>query len=187
MKYVAAGAQISADGRYRYSLWREWRGTHDPANWRWMGVDGAGEPLGYPLSCLFIMLNPSTADGEQDDPTIRRCVSFAASWKFERLEVVNLFAHRATSPRELLALGDADDPVGPDNLAAFNAAMVRAGRVVCAWGSNGDHLDQARTALGWIDGAFDELFALGVTRDGQPRHPLYVRAAAPLIAYRGKP
>jgi hypothetical protein len=69
-KYVKSGARISADGVYRYVLWREWHGTHDPKNWRWLGgKDGAGVELGYPKSCLFVMLNPSTADGEKDDAT----------------------------------------------------------------------------------------------------------------------
>jgi hypothetical protein len=182
VNYIDAGTTISPDGRYRYLLWREWRGTHDPENWRWLGaVDGAGHPLGEPKSCLFIMLNPSTADGSQDDPTIRRCVAFASAWRFERLEVVNLFAFRAASPHDLLALGDVDDPVGPDNLSHVFGAAARAGRIVCAWGSHGGHLNQSETVLGWLDDANSRSrFALGVTATGQPRHPLYVKADTPL-------
>jgi hypothetical protein len=94
--YVYAGADISPDGRYRYRLWREWRGCASRDHWRWLGAkDGAGHELGEPLSVLFVMLNPSTADGTTDDPTIRRCVGFAKRWRYDRLEVVNLFAHRA--------------------------------------------------------------------------------------------
>ena len=137
-KYIAKGARISADGKYRYQLWREWRGTHDPKHWRWLGgVDGVGEPLGEPLSCLFVMLNPSTADGEADDPTIRRCVGFAKRWKFERLEVVNLFAYRATKPSDLFAFqAQGGDPIGWQNSELIGEALRDSGLVVCAWGAN---------------------------------------------------
>ncbi|WP_239508926.1 DUF1643 domain-containing protein, partial [Stenotrophomonas maltophilia] len=80
-------------------LEREWRGTASNKNWKWLGFnDGAGAPLGEPLSCMFVMLNPSTADADLDDPTIRRCVGFAKALKFDQLSVVNLFAYRATKP-----------------------------------------------------------------------------------------
>lgn len=126
-KYLNAGARISADGKYRYLLWREWRGTHDPKNWCWIGPeDSSGERYGEPKACLFIMLNPSTADGAADDPTIRRCVAFAKSWKFERLEVVNLFAYRATDPRHLLELNHNDNPDGADNQRVVQVAAAAA-------------------------------------------------------------
>ncbi len=87
--YIRKGATLSACGRYRYRLWREWRLHPKPALWdMWTDaagqpiVDGAGEQLGEPKACIFIMLNPSTADGDQDDPTIRRCVGFAKAWGF---------------------------------------------------------------------------------------------------------
>lgn len=170
--YVSSGAVLSADGRYRYLLWREWRGSHKPENWKWFGdVDGAGEPLGEPKACLFIMLNPSTADGETDDPTIRRCLAFARSWGFERLEVVNLFALRATDPAKVLA---SDDAVGPENLDRVREAAEGAGMIVCAWGCHGGHLGQADTVLGWIGNR--RVYALGVTKEGHPRHPLYLKA-----------
>lgn len=191
--YVGSGAQISADGRYRYRLWREWRLHPQPAQWdMWKDrrgqpvIDGAGEPIGEPKSCVFVMLNPSTADGNDDDPTIRRCVRFAQSWGFDRLEVLNLFAYRATDPKALLALNDADDPIGPKNLEAF-AHVLRGnsypvGKIICAWGVHGAHIGQDETALGWMDGK--PRFALGLTKEGHPKHPLYVPAAAQLVEFR---
>jgi len=88
---------ISACGRYRYRLWREWRLHPKPAQWRmWFCengapvLDGSGQQLGEPIACVFIMLNPSTADGDTDDPTIRRCVAFAKAW--------NLRSHGGRQP-----------------------------------------------------------------------------------------
>lgn len=181
--YINSGAEISPDGRYRYLLWREWRGTHDPKNWRWFsGKDGAGHPIGEPLACLFVMLNPSTADAELDDPTIRRCVGFAKAWKFERLEVVNLFAYRATSPRDLLALTHKDDPVGDRNQNWVERSAADAGLIVCAWGAHGGHLGQDETLRGWLP-SDKPCHALGFTAAGHPRHPLYLKADAPLVIF----
>lgn len=190
--YIASGATISPCGRYRYRLWREWRLYPLPAQWdMWIDekgkpvVDGAGEQLGEPKSCVFIMLNPSTADGDEDDPTIRRCVGFAKAWGYDRLEVLNLFAHRATDPHDLLALNDADEPVGPRNLETFRTVLDRdfpVGIVICAWGVHGAHLGQDETALGWLGSR--KRFALGLTKDGHPRHPLYLPRTATAVEFR---
>lgn len=185
--YIYAGADISPDGRYRYLLWREWRGTGSHDNWRWLGgKDGAGHELGEPKSCLFVMLNPSTADAETDDPTIRRCVAFAKRWQFDRVEVVNLFAHRATDPREILRMGDAADPCGVRNQGRIERAAQNAGVIVCAWGNHGSHLGQDETVLGYLEGWGAPLKALGFTKDRHPRHPLYVRGDAELIEFNGR-
>lgn len=199
IQYVSKGATISKDGRYRYRLWREWRLWPERAHWRWMegedgkvAVDGAGEPLGRPKVVLFVMLNPSTADGEEDDPTIRRCVDFSRRWGYDRMEVVNLFAFRATDPAQLLTLDDADDPVGPDNVDAFRGLIEDrddffgsgVDKVVCAWGAHGAHLGQDETVMGWLGDA--PCFALNVTRDGHPSHPLYQPRSSVLTPYRGR-
>lgn len=190
--YVDKGAEVSPCGTYRYRLWREWRNHPKPAQWdMWVDdagkpvVDGAGEQLGEPRRCVFVMLNPSTADGTQDDPTIRRCVGFARQWGFDRLEVLNLFAYRTTSPKTLLALNHDSDPVGARNLAAFREVLFPrrlVGLVVCAWGAHGSHLGQDETALGWMGDC--ARFSLGLTRDGQPRHPLYLKRDAEPIPFR---
>lgn len=179
-KYIARGARISSCGLYRYLLWREWRGAHDPKNWRWLGAkDGAGQEMGDPKPVLFVMLNPSTADGHNDDATIRRCVGFAKAWKYERLEVVNLFAYRATKPRDVLARQNRhEEIIGFDNSTLIAQAAREAGLIICAWGSNVESLDpmhdHANTVRGWLDPK--QQFALGFTKDGHPRHPLYAPA-----------
>ena len=192
MTYIAQGAQISGDGRYRYRLWREWRLHPKPAKWRmWTDdrgkpvLDGADAQLGEPLACVFIMLNPSTANGLDDDPTIRRCVSFAKAWGYDRLEVLNLFAYRATNPKELLKLSHHEDPVGVLNQAAFQEVLYDSnpvGMIICAWGAHGAHLGQDETALGWLED--HKRFALGLTKDGHPKHPLYLPTTATPARFR---
>ncbi|AYJ85746.1 DUF1643 domain-containing protein [Sphingomonas paeninsulae] len=192
-EYLKAGAVLSHCGKYRYRLWREWRLGNSP-HWDMFTdeagkpiVDGAGEQWGEPKSCLFIMLNPSTADAEQDDPTIRRCVAFAKAWGYDRMEVVNLFAWRATDPSEVLAMTAKGDPIGRDNQRHVELALDDAGLVVCAWGAHGGHIGQDETMLGWIDGHWADPIphALKVTKHGFPAHPLYLRADLKPSPYGG--
>lgn len=200
--YLGKGATISPCGNYRYRLWREWR-LGNSTQWdMWTEDDGspaldeAGQQIGEPLSCVFVMLNPSTADGEQDDPTIRRCVGFAKALGFDRMEVVNLFGWRATSPKDLFTVSPERDPCGTDNQRHIQAALDSAGMVVCAWGAHGPHLGQDETVLGWIDAYLDILrdegrevpvVALGITKDGHPRHPLYLPSDAQPTPFGEKP
>lgn len=113
------------------------------------------------------MLNPSTADGSVDDPTIRRCISFAKVWGFEALRVVNLFALRSTNPQALLT---ASDPVGPDNQVYLDKAFAECSLVVAAWGA---HAAAKRRGDALIR-QFPECRVLGKTKSGAPRHPLYL-------------
>lgn len=161
-------AVISECGKYRYQLTRRISAK--------------------PKICLFIMLNPSTADASEDDPTIRRCMNFARDWDCGELIVVNLFAYRATDPKELRA-PDTVDPVGPENLDWVTRAINRvtelyqgepAGPVVCAWGANGTYMDQDQTMLGWIEGLDSDFrpvipMCLKLTKAGHPGHPLYLK------------
>lgn len=124
---------------------------------------------------LFIMLNPSTADAERDDPTIRRCIGFTRSWECGSMCVVNLFGLRATDPREIQRHVD---PVGPCNddhmLMAIRSVDDVAGIVVCAWGTRGRYLDRDAAVLRLIQSTGVTPHVLGVTRDGHPKHPLYI-------------
>lgn len=125
----------------------------------------------------FVGLNPSTADETVDDPTIRRCMGFARAWGYHRLKMVNLYAFRATKPSDLWL---ADDPVGPENDHTLSLVFGGSDMIVAAWGCNArpDRLARfAETFGGW------RLNALGVTKDGAPRHPLYMRADSAVYAY----
>lgn len=151
---VHRGAVISDCGRYRYRLGRAWDDN----------LPGA----------TFVMLNPSTADADIDDPTIRRCLRYARSWGCGSLLVVNLFAWRATDPADLAT---AADPVGPGNddfIAGAATAAARTGApLVAAWGANAT---PERIAHVLALPGMDRLTALALTKSGQPRHPLYLRA-----------
>lgn len=128
---------------------------------------------------VLVMLNPSTADATRDDPTMRRALRFARREGCGGLIVVNLFALRATDPA---ALSAHPDPVGPDNDQILCAAVGRGGPVVAAWGAHGTLHGRDRAVSRLL--APVRLRCLGLTAGGQPRHPLYLPATAPLADYR---
>jgi len=195
-EYITKGAHVSNCGTYRYCLWREWRLHPEPAIWHmWEDddgnpvVDGAGQQIGEPLACVFVMLNPSTADGDVDDPTIRRCVAFAKRFGFDRLEVVNLFAYRATKPSDMFDAAPNLDVIGWENQNHVNRALDGAGMIICAWGAHGGFAGQDETMLGWIDvGNWRDapVVALGTTKEGHPRHPLYLKSDSSHTPYSGR-
>lgn len=146
---MRGAASFSRNRRYRYSLQREW---------------GEGPRIAW------VLLNPSTADARHDDPTIRRCIDFSQRWGFGALEVVNLFALRATYPAELRC---AEAPVGALNDRALNRAFGRADAVVAAWGNHGAWLGRSRAVWSRLP---EDALALGLTGQGEPAHPLYLRS-----------
>ncbi len=128
---------------------------------------------------VFILLNPSTADEERNDPTIRRCIGFARAWQFGAVEVVNLFAYRATDARELLKVSD---PVGEENNCFLVEAVERCSTVVVGWGIKGTLLGRGSQVLHLLAGRKD-VYCLGITKNGQPRHPLYVKGDTVLVPF----
>lgn len=153
-------AVISPCGLYRYSLTRIWD--------RWRGL------------MVFVMLNPSTADADLDDPTIRRCVGFAKREGFGGVAVINLYAGRATKPADLFRMGY---PNGGDQHYHWSLWLLRENRVVCGWGANAldateDEFYRFARSLGVT------LWCLGKTKGGKPKHPLYLRGDTPLEILR---
>lgn len=138
-------------------------------------------------AATFIMLNPSTADADNDDPTIRRCIGFVRAWGCGRLLVTNLFAFRATKPADMLASAD---PVGPDNdraiLDAALDAALSGGPVICAWGAHGKHKSRDLDVLAMLAVTQAEPMSLGETAENLPRHPLYLRGDCRPMPYRGR-
>jgi hypothetical protein len=152
-------AELSLDGIYRYNLERRW----------------AEGPM-----ALFVMLNPSTADAAVDDPTIRKCIGFARRWGMGGVRVVNLYAARATDPK---ALRDFSDPVGPVNNTAIERAVHESPIIVAAWGANPGPLPgRIPHVKALIRAGGKDAMTLGLTKHGQPRHPLYAPYGPGLVA-----
>lgn len=158
---VHRGASLSNDGLFRYTLVRDWTRS--------------GPYL------TFVMLNPSIADAQQDDPTIRRCVGFARSFGFGALRVVNLYAYRATKPADLwLAKDRTGGDRNEDTLREVGLRARHGDVLIAAWGAHAkaDRVAEVLALPGW-----DRLKALGVTKSGAPRHPLYLSANSPLTPW----
>ncbi|HXM82965.1 MAG TPA: DUF1643 domain-containing protein [Burkholderiales bacterium] len=147
----ASGAAFSRCRRWRYLLWRCWDERAPIAN--------------------FLMLNPSTADEAQLDPSCTRARNYAERWGFGSLLITNIFAWRATDPEEMKA---ARDPVGRGNDAAILRAAREADVVVCAWGNHGAHLGRAERVRALLRKENIALHVLRMNGGGEPAHPLYL-------------
>lgn len=156
-------ATLSGDLKYRYTLTRRFK---------------RAEKLEMPL--IWVMLNPSTADAEINDPTIRRCIGFAYDLGFDGIEVLNLFGLRATDPKELYK---AEDPIGIFNDAAIRGTIkqYKNPNVICAWGSYGKFMNRGPDVIKMLKEDIEFVFALKLNSDGSPAHPLYLpKGLAPI-------
>ena len=152
-------AEISECGRYRYRLTRRWDESR-PA-------------------VMFVMLNPSTADACQDDPTISCCIRFARDWGYGELLVGNLFALRSSDRGALLR---SDDPVGPDNDDALLDLVQSAALVIAAWGNDGAFMRRNEAVLRLLPTRF---YALKLTQRGHSSHPLRLPSGVAPFPYSG--
>ncbi len=157
---IVRSADFSPCRTWRYTLKRSW---------------GDG-PV-----CVFVLLNPSTADENHDDPTNRRGIAFARSWGYEGVTFVNLFAFRTPKPAEMKR---AADPIGPENNAWLLCECENAPLVVAAWGNHGTFRKRAWSVRQWLIG---EWKCFGLTRQGQPKHPLYLPSRSQLVSYPHPP
>lgn len=148
--FIGSRAEISRCGLYRYGLWRKWS-------------DGP--------QVLFIMLNPSTADATQDDPTIRRCVAFAKSWGFGSLAVGNLFAYRTTDPAVLAKF---PCPIGELNDEWLSRLRYESQLHIAAWGAHGSLYGRSAHVRWLFNSLGANLQVLAMTKLGEPAHPLYL-------------
>ena len=147
---VESLALYSEDEAYRFQLTRIW---------------GQGPRV------LFIMLNPSTATERVNDPTVERCEQRARGWGYHGFSVANIFAYRATLPADLKR---AAEPVGAGNDAILASLAREAGAVLCAWGHHGSYQGRGLAVESALRGMGMALSHLGLTKGGQPRHPLYL-------------
>jgi len=153
-------AWLSDCGTYRYALYRRWSEGCNPDNYKVL---------------TFIMLNPSTADGYKDDPTVRKCIGFAMKLGFDAIWVLNLYALRSTDPKGLWKHGD---PVGPDNDEHLRTMIEKGDTVIAAWGA---HAKPERVAE--VVKLLPKMQCLGYTKGRQPRHPLMLAYTTPLIPF----
>jgi hypothetical protein len=155
-----SSAVISSCGLYRYALHRRWD-------------DGP--------QVLFCMLNPSTADETNPDPTMTKCLKFAKRWGYGSLAIGNLFGFRATEPRDMLA---ADEPVGPDNDVWLRILAGESQLKIAAWGANGGYRDRDKAVLALLQG--HDLHYLRLTKEGHPGHPLFLPGNLTPILWRAR-
>lgn len=152
------------DGNYRYSLIREW----DESNQK---------------RVVFVLLNPSTADDVEEDQTTKVCIEFAKRWGYGSLQIVNLFAYRATNPADLKKVKDYNKMVGEHNYMFLQNALKRADKIVVAWGEHGKiqkrYVDESLTTL------FSNfsVYCFWKIANNQPKHPLGVDYKTPLVEY----
>ncbi|MBF0622625.1 MAG: DUF1643 domain-containing protein [Magnetococcales bacterium] len=138
--------------RYRYTLKISWDNQ---------------KPL-----CNFLMLNPSTADEIKNDPTVERAERYARHWEYGALMVTNIFAFRATDPKEMKSVSD---PVGVFNDQAIVESAQNARLTVCAWGNHGSHINRSKAVVNLLKTAGIDMRCLTLTKAGEPGHPLYLR------------
>lgn len=175
---LRSDAVFSDCGRFRYMLWRAW---------------GEQTAKGLPDAPVnFLMLNPSTADYTRDDPTIRRCIGFSKDWGFNGVIITNVYPFRSTDPKAMM---EARDRTGETSLrscggefARVNDAALMVGALasklcVCAWGINAER-QEAMRAINVLKSSRVQAFCLGKTKDGSPKHPLYLPRDAKPIPYR---
>lgn len=158
--FMDRDAVLSDCGRYRYLLRRAWDHKLPRA--------------------LFVMLNPSTADADVDDATIRSCIRLCKALGYGSFEVVNLFAWRSTDPD---GLHHTPDAVGPDCDKIAEAAINRCDVAICAWGAHAEAKRRAADMWGLIRSRRPMAYCLGTTKSGAPKHPLYIKTGTPLVAF----
>ncbi|USG61820.1 DUF1643 domain-containing protein [Sneathiella marina] len=148
--FAQSGAEFSDCETYRYCLWRRW---------------------GNGAKVTFVMLNPSTADATSNDPTIERCHRRAVDMGFDALDVVNIFAYRATNPKDLKK---SKKPVGPLNDMRLLKSAQDADMTICAWGGHGNHNQRHDEIVSLLRQHAIPLYVLSLTANGLPGHPLYL-------------
>lgn len=147
-----SGALFSGCRHYRHVLWRSWAPEK--------GV------------VTFIGLNPSTADADQDDPTIRRCRNFVADWGFGAMIMVNLFDVRATQPEVMKRRAR---PLSRNNDSVLVHAATQANKVVAAWGVHGHHRSRSDSVRSLLENHGIHATCFDKSKCGEPVHPLYQR------------
>ena len=163
IKEISASAIFSDELIYRYYLDRQWDKQKPTVS--------------------FIMLNPSTATEEILDPTVKRCYDFAHRWGYGKMCVCNIFALRATNPKEIYK---SKDPIGDKNDYYLVYSYTHSDTTILAWGEHGNHLGRGKNVYRLLAGCSAKgkpLYCLKTTKNGQPMHPLYIRGDTEPVVY----
>ena len=173
----APGAKFSPGRKYRYLLTRQ------------LGFgDGA---------VMFLMLNPSTADEVSNDPTIRRCINFGKAWGHGWLHVCNLSPFRSPDPKHVAAAGTERSDIWNENYDTILTTARRCNLVVAAYGAHADalpvvydyktgaKLNREALAIEALKGEGHDVRCLGMTKQGHPKHPLYLKADTKPVPFPG--
>ena len=152
-------AVFSIDHIYRYVLFRRLR------------------PEGRVVN--LIGLNPSTAGENHNDATARRGIGYAKRWNASLLVMTNIFAFRATKPKDMKL---AYDPIGPENDVLLRKWAVRSDIVIAAWGTHGKFKGRGAAVTKLLRDT--DLFVLRLTKDGYPHHPLRLPGALDPVLWR---
>lgn len=166
IKILKSNAKLSSKRKYRYTLYRRWGSIFAP-------------------SLMIIGLNPSKADEKEDDPTITRCIRFAYDLGFSSVRMMNLFSYRATDPKDMKS---SKNPIGRNNDRHIKRMAYRVdrneGRIVAAWGNHGSYLNRDKEVLELLK--HYDLYCFGITKQNQPKHPLFLRADTKLKIFRSR-
>jgi len=151
-------AQFSDCLKFRYTLTRDW------------SISGEEKK-----NILFLMLNPSTADADIFDPTVKRCFNYAKRWGYNHMTVCNIYAYRATNPKDMLrAKEEGINIIGQHNDSYIWGCAMEAQKIICAWGASPWSRDRAKEVIQVLERYCGEkLFCLKKSKDGCPVHPLY--------------
>lgn len=161
------GAEFSKDRKHRFALYRTKKSIFDQKE--------------KVKRILWIMLNPSTADEDHNDPTIRRCMGFSERWGYNHVEIANLFSLRSTDPKALME--DSNESYYASNMQWLIHVAVTNNFVVCGWGNHGSYKNRGKEVVEML-APFADLHCLGITKNGHPMHPLYLPYEAKPFIYR---
>ena len=154
-----SGAIFTDNRTHRLYLWRRWNKERP-----WV---------------MFIGLNPSTADERLNDPTVRRCIGFAARWGYGGIFMCNVFTLVSTDPKKL----NVQTPIAMGASSAMKVIRGRCSKAVAGWGNLITQVRQGEERIEQIKQKLSPLYCLGMTKQGHPRHPLYLPYSTELIAY----
>jgi len=154
------GAYFSPDRKHRFMLWRK---------------------LGKGPGIMFIGLNPSTANEVNDDPTVRRCMGYARDWGYGDFWMCNLYSLCSSDPKKLYK---GEHPQSPYNITSLGVVREKVDLAIVAWGNHGATVQMDQHWPRSLVKLLSPVHCFGVTKQGEPKHPLYLPKDAEIVPFR---